>query len=103
MIGGDEQQELQALRAAAEWLNSAGWPGLFSALSAGQRAVHLCREYGVSRRMLDLAINAVKDGLAYPSQEFLDSREMAARLLGRELTLLELRGIVQEIQKTMET
>lgn len=95
MIGrcSNRPQTLQALKAAAEWLNSAGWPERFAALSTGRRAAHLCNEYGVGRRTLDLAINAVKDGWAYPSQEFLDACEMAERLAGRPLTIAEVAAI----------
>ena len=50
---------------------------------------------GISRRRLDVAINHVKDGLAYPSEGFLNLRAMAQRLAGRELTAAELRGLVE--------
>lgn len=89
--------ELNALLAARDWLNvEAGTR--FAELQSGARSAHLAEEYKVSRLQLDFAIRVIREGLAYPSQAFLDARRMAERAQGSPLTPDQLRSLVSAIK-----
>lgn len=89
---------LNALRAANEWLQAQKFPfNRFAQMKPADRSKHLCKEYRISRRHLDQAIRDLKEGIAHPSEAFINAVAMAKRILQRELTAGELRGQVRLI------